>query len=80
MRIETKFIPPSQHSLPALALQITQLSGSYMIWVGSTTCTAETIDNAASQGSLLRDWACAMPQGTNVSVIGRKGFEGVEHA
>ncbi|KAJ3473505.1 hypothetical protein NLI96_g12970 [Meripilus lineatus] len=67
MHVESKYIPPSQRSLPALALQITQLSGSYMVWIGTTTCTTETVDKAAMQGSLLRDWACAMPPGVNTS-------------
>ncbi|KAI0768355.1 hypothetical protein BC629DRAFT_1442412 [Irpex lacteus] len=61
IRVHTKYIPPSERTLPALALQITELVGSYMVWVGTTDEPAEKVDIAPSQGSLLRDWACAMP-------------------
>ncbi|KAI0747359.1 hypothetical protein BC629DRAFT_1560530 [Irpex lacteus] len=61
IRVHTKYIPPSERTLPALALQITELVGSYMVWVGTTDEPAEKVEIAPSQGSLLRDWACAMP-------------------
>jgi proteasome assembly chaperone 4 len=60
--IETKFVPPSDPSLPALVLQVTRLVGSYMIWVGATTITGpQEAQSAISHGKLTRDWACAMP-------------------
>lgn len=61
INVYTKYIPPSEKTLPALAVQITQLIGSYMVWVGTTDEPAENAQIAPSQGSLLRDWACAMP-------------------
>ncbi len=61
VHVQTKYVPPSDPALPALALQITQLVGSYMIWVGSTEHPADKVEIAPLQGSLLRDWACAMP-------------------
>ena len=73
VQVHTKYIAPSEKTLPPLALQITQLVGSYMIWVGITEEPAEKAEIAPSQGSLLRDWACAMPP-TNVSTV--KGVRG----
>ncbi|PSR81182.1 hypothetical protein PHLCEN_2v6517 [Hermanssonia centrifuga] len=58
VHVQTKYVPPSDPALPALALQITQLVGSYMIWVGSTEHPADKVEIAPLQGSLLRDWAC----------------------
>ena len=72
VQVHTKYIAPSEKTLPPLALQITQLVGSYMIWVGITEEPAEKAEIAPSQGSLLRDWACAMPP-TNVSTV--KAYE-----
>ncbi|OBZ67160.1 hypothetical protein A0H81_12812 [Grifola frondosa] len=60
IHVDIKYIPPSEPSLPALAVQITQLVGSYMLWVG-TTDSEEELANAPVQGCLSRDWACAMP-------------------
>ncbi|KAI0342167.1 hypothetical protein BDW22DRAFT_1429651 [Trametopsis cervina] len=61
IRMHTKYIAPSERSMPALAMQITELVGSYMVWVGTTDVPAEKVESAPSQGSLLRDWSCAMP-------------------
>lgn len=58
---ETKFVPPSDPTLPALALQVTRLRDSYMLWIGTTEESAEDVQNAPLQGHLARDWACAMP-------------------
>ncbi|KZP18726.1 hypothetical protein FIBSPDRAFT_791626 [Athelia psychrophila] len=61
--VETKYLPPSEPSLPALALQITSLVGSYMLWIGTTDPAAgpDAAAQAPLHGSLARDWACAMP-------------------
>lgn len=61
--VETKYLPPSEASLPALALQITSLVGSYMLWIGTTDPDAgpDAAAQAPLRGSLARDWACAMP-------------------
>ena len=59
--VSSNYIAPSDPSLPALALQITSLVDSYMIWVGATNQPPESVQNAARSGSLCRDWACAMP-------------------
>ncbi|EPT04998.1 hypothetical protein FOMPIDRAFT_1021721 [Fomitopsis schrenkii] len=58
---ETKFVPPSDPTLPALALQVTRLLDSYMLWIGTTEESAGDVQNAPVQGHLARDWACAMP-------------------
>ena len=59
--VNSKYIAPSDPSLPALALQITSLVDSYMIWVGVTNQLPESVESAARSGLLCRDWACAMP-------------------
>lgn len=62
--VSSKYIAPSDPSLPALALQITSFVDSYMIWIGATNQPPESVQNAARSGSLCRDWACAMPAPT----------------
>lgn len=59
--VSSRYIAPTDPSLPALALQITSLVDSYMIWIGATNQPPESVQNAARSGSLCRDWACAMP-------------------
>lgn len=59
--VEMKYLTPSDPSLPALALQITRLVDSYMLWIGTTEGLPKDVDKAATQGSLCKDWACAMP-------------------
>ncbi|KAF8070607.1 hypothetical protein FPV67DRAFT_1561372 [Lyophyllum atratum] len=59
--VDTKYLAPSDPSLPALALQVTRLVDSYMLWIGTTDRSAEDVYEAATQGSLCKDWACAMP-------------------
>ena len=59
--VETKRVPPSDPTLPPLALQVTQLLDSYMLWVGTTEEPAEDVQHASLHGHLARDWACAMP-------------------
>jgi proteasome assembly chaperone 4 len=62
--VQTKYLPASDPSLPALALQVTRLVDSYMLWVGTTERSLEDVSIAPSEGSLARDWACAMPPNT----------------
>lgn len=59
--VSTRYLTPSDLSLPSLALQVTQLVGSYMVWIGTTETSPEDVDTAPIQGSLCKDWACAMP-------------------
>ena len=61
IQLETKYIAPADPSLPALVLQYTHLVNSCMIWVGTTDEPEENAHLAPMQGSLVRDWACAMP-------------------
>ncbi|KAH0827297.1 hypothetical protein J3R83DRAFT_3920 [Lanmaoa asiatica] len=61
IEVRTKYIAPAEATLPALGVHITRLVDSYMIWVGVTEETAETVEDAPRRGSLCRDWACAMP-------------------
>lgn len=61
IQVETKYIPPSDLSLPAIVVQVTRLVGSYMLWVGTTDVAAEDVRKAPLQGRLAKDWACAMP-------------------
>lgn len=65
--IETqlRYFQPQDDASPALVVQVTRLVDSYMLWVGpSSARSAEDVEavNATPQnGSLCRDWACAMP-------------------
>ncbi|KAI0082059.1 hypothetical protein K474DRAFT_1688402 [Panus rudis PR-1116 ss-1] len=68
IQVETKYIPPPEPYLPALGLQVTQLTGSYMVWVGVTEESAENAQLVPLRGFLLKDWACAMPPGPNVAI------------
>jgi len=65
IHVRVKYIAPAHPALPPLALQITALTGSYMVWIGTTEESEENVHLAASRGSLLRDWACAMPPSPN---------------
>jgi hypothetical protein len=59
--VETRHITPTDVGLPSLAVQITRLVDSYMLWVGVTEDGPEEVAQAPLKGSLARDWACAMP-------------------
>ncbi|KAI0930481.1 hypothetical protein AcW1_009150 [Taiwanofungus camphoratus] len=61
IRVKTRHVPPFDSSLPALAVQVTQLVDSYMLWVGTTDESAGDVEKAPLQGYLSKDWACAMP-------------------
>jgi proteasome assembly chaperone 4 len=59
--VEARYIPAPDPSLPALAIQITRLVDSYMLWVGTTELEAQDVAKAPLFGGLSKDWACAMP-------------------
>ena len=61
IHVQTRYIPPSESSLPPLAVRTTILVDTYMVWAGATDQPPEEVENAPSQGFLARDWACAMP-------------------
>ena len=63
------YLPASDSSLPALALQILRMVDSYMLWIGTTDVSAEDVSRAPLQGNLARDWACAMPPSAVCSLI-----------
>jgi hypothetical protein len=72
--VETKYLAPSDPSLPALALQVTRLVDSYMLWVGITEGSPTNVEKASLHGNLCKDWACAMPPKTvrsNVLINGQ---------
>jgi proteasome assembly chaperone 4 len=62
--VETKYFPSPDSSLPALALQVTQLVDSYLLWIGVFEGLPDEVHKAPLHGRLTRDWACAMPTGT----------------
>lgn len=62
--VKARHLASSDPFLPALALQVTRLVDSYMIWVGTTEGSPADVEQACSQGSLCKDWACAMPPKT----------------
>ncbi|KAL4074244.1 hypothetical protein V8B97DRAFT_1931238 [Scleroderma yunnanense] len=70
IKTRTIYISPSDRELPALALQVTSLTDSYMVWLGVTEEPPEAVKNAARSGSLCRDWACAMPSSPGSRVAG----------
>jgi Proteasome assembly chaperone 4 len=59
--VETKYFPSSGASSPALALQVTCLVDSYMLWIGVTEELEENASRAILQGHLSKDWAVSMP-------------------
>ena len=77
--VRTKYIAPAEAGLPALGVHITRLVDSYMVWVGVTDETAETVENAPQSGSLCRDWAYAMPPAAGGAVsVGGAGVAATE--
>ncbi|KIJ68003.1 hypothetical protein HYDPIDRAFT_148213 [Hydnomerulius pinastri MD-312] len=68
--VRTKYVSPSEPALPALGLHITTLVDSYMVWVGVTEESPETVQNAPRSGSLCKDWACAMPSTPGSTALG----------
>lgn len=68
INVQTRYVAPSEPSLPALAVRTTRLVDTYMLWVGTTDQAQDEVENAPSQGFLARDWACAMPP-RDVSII-----------
>jgi len=77
IKVETRtFTPPTPLS-PTFALQITHLTDSYMLWIGTVPPVAEGQDArpTAPDAKVARDWACAMPSGTtSVPAIGTSLF------
>ncbi|EJF65346.1 hypothetical protein DICSQDRAFT_79423 [Dichomitus squalens LYAD-421 SS1] len=61
IRVETRHFPPTEPALPALAVQVTHLVNTCMLWVGTTEVEAVDVQKAPLQGCLSKDWACAMP-------------------
>jgi proteasome assembly chaperone 4 len=59
--VKTRYFPSSRTSSPALALQVTCLADSYMLWVGATEEPEENAGRAILRGHLGKDWAVAMP-------------------
>ena len=59
--VETRHISPSDSSLPALALQVTRLVDSYVLWIGTTELLPDEVQKAPLYGRFARDLACAMP-------------------
>ena len=59
--VETKYFPSSVASSPALALQVTCLVDSYMLWIGVTEELEENASRAILRGHLGKDWAVSMP-------------------
>jgi proteasome assembly chaperone 4 len=58
--VSTAFLESRKPTLPSLALQVTTLVDSYMLWVGVCDGSAESKERAIIQGNLCKDWAVAM--------------------
>ena len=86
IRVETRYFSPAEPALPALAVQVTHLVDTCMLWVGTTEVEAEEVAKAPLQGCLSKDWACAMPTQNIVSramflsgnAISRSGYNGFD--
>ncbi|KAI0358375.1 hypothetical protein OH77DRAFT_1502304 [Trametes cingulata] len=61
IHVDTRYFPPAELALPALAVQTTRLVDTYMLWVGTTDVEPDQVGMAPLQGCLAKDWACAMP-------------------
>jgi len=67
IKIQTKVLPSSKPTLPPLVLHVIHLVDSYMLWVGvSSSGDLDDAQRAIVDGSLCKDWACAMPTKMNV--------------
>jgi hypothetical protein len=62
-----RYFPADENiGLPAIVVQVVCLTGSYMVWAGTTDEAVDEQDtpriiSLVEQGRLGRDWACAMP-------------------
>jgi proteasome assembly chaperone 4 len=61
--IHRQFVTPQDPSLSPIAIQITCLDGSYLVWAGAADARAAELDEMTELGHLCKDWACAMPGG-----------------
>ncbi|KAJ3852164.1 hypothetical protein EV368DRAFT_41654 [Lentinula lateritia] len=64
------YIASDNPSIPAFALQITQIVDSYMLWASPTELFEGDVERAPLSGSLCRDWACAMPPKAGTAATG----------
>lgn len=80
IQVRTRHIAPAETTLPALGVHLTRLAESYMIWVGVTTTTAETVGDAPRSGSLCRDWACATVGGAATTALYRTSGSDVAYS
>ncbi|KAJ3869789.1 hypothetical protein EV359DRAFT_29299 [Lentinula novae-zelandiae] len=64
------YIASDNPSIPAFALQITQIVDSYMLWASPTELFEGDVERAPLSGSLCRDWACAMPPKAGTTATG----------
>ncbi len=67
LKVEVKSLASGDPTLPPLVLQVTKMVGTYMLWVGVSTNKHGNGEQAILDGSLCKDWACAMPPSKTVS-------------
>ncbi|KAJ7497491.1 hypothetical protein FB451DRAFT_234560 [Mycena latifolia] len=70
--VRRQYFAGSDASQPGIAVEITMLRGSYMIWAGASA--GEESGDPVAEGHLARDWACAMPPGPNGESSGTSLF------
>lgn len=58
--VTSHYVVPLDATGPGLAIQLTKLVDSYMVWVGVTENSPEQVHRAPAAGNLAKDWACAM--------------------
>jgi len=67
VKTATRYFPADENTgLPAIVVQVTCWTGSFMVWAGTTDEAIDEQDTTritglVEQGKLGQDWACAMP-------------------
>ena len=60
IKVHRRRVESADGTLPAIAVEITEMVDSYMVWIG--------VPGEEQLGNLCSDWACAMPASSSCSV------------
>jgi proteasome assembly chaperone 4 len=67
--VETQYVPSPDGVQPALAVQVTRLVDSMLVWVGATALGSDEVERAPMSGHLGRDWAVGMSGSWSTSLF-----------
>ena len=67
--VETRYVPSPDGVQPALAVQVTRLVDSMLVWVGATVLGPDEVERAPMSGHLTRDWAVGMSGSLSTSLF-----------